>query len=75
MVDTSKMYSQSLEKPKNETQFPKDGKNYEFAEPIPLKEIKIAVGQWLKIRRRAKMKENSTEGMVWDELNKWLMSI
>ena len=39
---------------------------------IPIEEIKIAVGQWLKIRKRANNKEYSSEKLVWDKLNQWL---
>ena len=42
--------------------------------PLPLDEIKIAVGQWLKTRKRAKNKQNSTERLVWDKLNDWIKS-
>ena len=41
---------------------------------MPLKEILIVVGQWLKIRRRCVGKENSSEFMVWKPLFEWLQT-
>ena len=41
---------------------------------IPLKEILIVVGQWLKIRRRCVGKENSSEFMIWKPLFEWLQT-
>jgi hypothetical protein len=39
---------------------------------FPLEEIKIAVGQWIKIRKPRAMKANSTELLTIKRLEGWL---
>jgi len=42
---------------------------------FPLDEIKIAVGQWIKIRKKRSEKANSTELLTIKRLEEWLKRV